>query len=349
MTLSHSNYTKTWLVLILFLFSHTAQSEWFNYKGRVQLDYDNTQLNSEEVTDKSAYRRVWLSFYGSGDDKGKVKLSNWSYLARFDLRADEFDDDAVVDLVVSYSGLGNGRKLTLGRQKTQFGMNWVTGNTALTFAERSGVANFHKLGRMEGMTYQSSLAELKFGGKINYWLGVYDKSDFNGIATVGRMSYSYQIQPAQYVHLGGGIAVTGEKNLANLEFSYGFNAFHLQSEYFTATYDDANLDNTHGVYIEGGYFLDGTSSRPYKNGKYGRFKPKAKYGTLQLIARIEQGDGNFNQVELGNAVEARAYSLGLNWYLTSQASFMSSYMSAEQTQQPEHDGQELRLRGQFVF
>lgn len=344
------HYLVCWPIFVLVLFSHSIchseQSDWLNYKGRVQVDYDNTQLNGDEVTDKSAYRRAWFTLYGngSGDASEGSALQNWAYLARFDLRADEFNDDAVVDLVATYTGLGSGRKITLGRQKTQFGMNWITGNTALTFAERGGVANFHKLGRMEGATYEGD-----FGGNYNYWVGVYDKEGFDGSATVGRVTYSHQMQAGQYVHLGTGVALTGENNLANIEVAFGLNAFHVQSEYFIAKNDDANTEDTSGFYIEGGYFLDGHSARPYKSGKYGRFKPSGKFGALQMIARFEQGDGNFNHVELGKVVEATSYSLGLNWFLNSNIAFMLSYISAEQKELPGDDGQELRLRGQLVF
>ncbi|AWB66352.1 hypothetical protein C2869_07855 [Saccharobesus litoralis] len=292
------------LVCFTLCSSHSFAADWFNVKGRVQIDHDSTQLNGKKVINETNYRRVWLSVYGDKND--------WGYLARFDLRAETFDADGIVDLVATYSGFDNGSQLILGRQKTHFGLNWASGNTSLSFTERGGVANYHKYGRMEGVTYQA-----KLGDKINYWLGFYDKNDFKGNAAIGRITYSYFVEPSHYYHLGSGLGLTGEKDLANIEFAYGYSALHLQSEYFVASYEDDTQTDTNGWYVEAGYFLDGQTSRPYREGKFRRVKTNAAFGVLQVTMRAEQGDGNFNHVNIGKSVDASVYTLGLNWYIPS--------------------------------
>lgn len=332
-----NNQLSVWSLLLLFVFSVSVKAD-LKVSGRVQVDYDNTKADGVS-RDNIDFRRIWIN--------ANSTHGNWKYLARFDLQADKFNNDAIVDLTATYSGFGKGSKLTIGRQKTQFGLSWISSNAALNFAERSSVVELFKFGRMEGITYTSNI-----GAGVVYSVGVYDQKGTSSLASIARITYSNTIGANEYLHVGAGAGVTKSRNTYNAEFAYAKDAFHIQLEYFSSRYDKPDTSSDKGYYIEAGYFLNRTAARPYKKGKYSRVKPIGKNGDWQVVARYENGDGNFSDLGL-NKVNASACGLGLNWYVHNNMAFFLSYVRGttnDQTILSERlKGRELRARLQYLF
>jgi phosphate-selective porin OprO/OprP len=247
-----------------------------------------------------------------------------------------------VDLIAVYSGFGEHLKLTLGRQKTQFGMQWVSSNANLTIAERSAVAELYTERRLEGITFSGELSH-----NLHYWFGIYDNNGATGTTKTSRLTYSHILKEQNYVHLGTGFVNSGERETYNIELAIGNGPFHIQSEFFSSSYDAPLTGDRDGYYVEAGYFLNGTSFRPYKNGIFRSVQPTGSKGDLQLVTRYESGDGNYSDIGFGRE-HGSAYVIGVNWYLNKEAGLYISYASGQMTATSE-EGRELRIRAQYLF
>jgi phosphate-selective porin OprO/OprP len=112
--------------------------------------------------------------------------------------------------------------------------------------------------------------------------------------------------------------------------------FHIQAEYVDAEFGGDDLS---GYYVQAGYVLTG-ETRPYSGGKFKRVKPEAKTGAWEVVARYEDGDGDYSDIELGRT-DATAYTLGLNWYAHENLRLGVNYS--------DDDGNEFRVRFQLTF
>ena len=71
-----------------------------------------------------------------------------------------------------------------------------------------------------------------------------------------------------------------------------------------------------------------------------------------MVARYEDGDGNFSDIELGNT-DATSYTLGVNYYMNSKIRIGMNYTDGESNVANEDgsfdDGSEFRVRFGLAF
>jgi len=179
------------------------------------------------------------------------------------------------------------------------------------------------------------------------------------------------------VHLSDRLVDTGTlvnaDNVLKLggEIAGVFGPFYFASEYVATTVaksdedmpeesrgdewleDDASLS---GYYAEAGYFLTG-EHRVYKGGLWDRTKPQSNFledgglGALEVVARYSSLNLNEETAEIyGGKMDN--VTLGLNWYLHSNARLMFNYVMSSVK---DHDDDELgranalTMRTQFDF
>lgn len=138
--------------------------------------------------------------------------------------------------------------------------------------------------------------------------------------------------------------------------------FHLQAEYFDATYDDgdrapgaasaedierAEEHSFDGYYVQAGYFLSG-EKRPYKKSRavFDKLKPRGPAGAWEVFARyseLDYSDGGGNTGEVA--------TLGLNWYINANVRAAINYVHAEYDNPvgDEDDGDAIAMRLQLIF
>lgn len=145
------------------------------------------------------------------------------------------------------------------------------------------------------------------------------------------------------LHLGIAYNDFYQRKTLGLEAAVVYGAFHAQAEYLDA--EERNTD-INGYYAQIAYVLTG-EVRPYKPGVFKRITPKGNLGAWELVARYEDGDGNFSDIELGRD-NASAYGVGLNWYAHKNVRFGINYTHGESDTNND-DGSELRVRAQLTF
>ncbi|MFT5082038.1 MAG: phosphate-selective porin [Lentisphaeria bacterium] len=110
-------------------------------------------------------------------------------------------------------------------------------------------------------------------------------------------------------------------------------------------------DARRGMYVEAGCFFTGESF-PYVNGVFANVVPTSDMGAWQLVLRYDAGDGECSDVELGE-IDAQSLSVSLNYYANKHVKIAASYSYGEEAKPVnntnENNGEEFRLRAQFVF
>ncbi len=133
------------------------------------------------------------------------------------------------------------------------------------------------------------------------------------------------------------------------ELGTTFGPLSVQAEYKTQSYDAPSVDYTMtSYYAFASYFLTG-EHRPYKNGAFGRVKPKndidnGGYGALEVLARYSTMNASDDviAVNAGLPQDVNNISLGLNWYLNAHARIMYNYVMTD-------DGDALGNLNQHLF
>ena len=159
------------------------------------------------------------------------------------------------------------------------------------------------------------------------------------------------------MHLGASYKDTEEQDGFGLEIGAVSGPFHIQAEYFDADEFSSIEDEISGVsstieesidgfYVQAGYVITG-EKRPYKNGTFKKIKPNSSAGAWEVVARYEDGDGGFGDVELGNT-DASSYALGVNYYLNDYIRINASYQEGD-SNVTDDDGNEFRVRFQVAF
>jgi phosphate-selective porin OprO and OprP len=311
----------------------------FQVGGRIQYDYNYSELNGEN--DESAFdiRRARLFVKGHYGD--------WGYKTQFNVSESENKGGTVEDIYIQYRGWGKAAKVTIGRAKESFGLEQLTSSKDISILERSAVTEFFTPGRNEGVQLSGK------NGMFNYAAGVYEagseeKTDARQIAFTGRVVATPVMSNGNVVHLG--LAYTDRGSDSELESALGvelaasMGSLHVQTEYFNG--DTASNGSVDGYYLQAGWIITG-ENRPYKDGKFKRVKPQSAAGAWEVVARYESGDGNFSDIELGDT-EATAYTVGLNWYATNNTRLGVNYTEGESDVNSD-EGKEFRARMQYVF
>jgi len=308
--------------------------------GRIQYDYNRSELNGEVDEDDFDARRARLFVSGSvGDD--------WDYKINWNVDGDGFED-----LYLRYNGFGSGAVLTLGNQHQAFTLSQLISSKAVGISERPGIVERYLIGRREGVQLHGNL------DKLHYAVGFFKEdgtNEDNGFA--GRVTYAPIHTDTSLLHLGASIKQTEEQDAIGIELA-GFNGpIHFQAEYFDAdevvAIEDENGDvigdfdeSINGFYVQAGYVFTG-ETRPYKGGTFSQIKPNGDGGAWELVARYENGDGGFGDIELGNT-DATAYALGLNYYYNDNIRINGSYQWGDSNISND-DGNEIRVRFQVHF
>ena len=311
----------------------------FQLGGRIQYDYNRSELNGETDEDGFDVRRARIFA------KGNVS-KNWHFKAQFNLNGDGGDDN-FEDLYLKYTGFGKAATVTIGNSKQPFGLEEVTSSKDISFLERSAITELFAVGRQEGIQVGGAL-----GGNQYYGIGAYlaDSDDDNNDDELG-FTARYAIAPIKtdnsVLHLGLGYSTIEETDAINLEAAYSGGPFHVQAEYYDGEFEDQDAD---GFYVQFGYIITG-ESRPYSGGKFKRVKPGSKAGAWEIVARYEDGNGEFDDIELGDRVEddeVSSYGIGVNYYAHKNVRIGLNYTEGD-LDGTDTDGSELRLRFQLTY
>ncbi len=136
--------------------------------------------------------------------------------------------------------------------------------------------------------------------------------------------------------LDTGTVSADSERIQGLEAAFVRGPFSVQSEYYAASIaghpDVAGAPDPdfHGWYASASWFLTG-ESRPYRNGTFGRIKPKSGFdtkgngsGAWEVALRYASVDLDDDGVQGGVAHDI---TLGLNWYLNPSTRIMLDYVT----------------------
>lgn len=298
--------------------------------GRIQYDYNRSEKNGEVDEDQFDARRARLFV------KGNV-AKDWGYKINWNVDGDGFED-----LYLRYTGFGKGAVVTVGNQHQAFTLSQLISSKDVGISERPGIVERYLIGRREGVQLHGDF------DKLHYAAGFFTeegKDEDNGFA--GRVAYAPIKSDNGTVHLGFSYKDTEEQDGFGLEAAAVAGPFHIQAEYFDAEeFEDGIGTDINGYYVQAGYVLTG-EVRPYKNGTFKKIKPTKKSGAWEVVARYEDGDGGFGDIELGDT-DASSYALGLNYYVNNNVRINASYQDGE-SNISDDDGNEFRVRFQVAF
>ena len=300
--------------------------------GRIQYDYNRAEEN--DVVDEDAFDIRRARLYVSGN------VMDWGYKAQFNIG--NGNGGTPEDLYIRYNGLGNGMRLTIGRQKEPIGLEQLTSSKDNGFLERTASIEAYTPGRSDGIQLDGA------NGNLFYALGVFE-DEFTGVGTsdfsvTGRVASPVIQNDALLVHLGlAHSSRGGDVSTTGLEAAVVSGPWHVQSEYFSSDNNGTDLD---GYYLQAGWILTG-ETRPYSKGVFSRVKPNQTSGAWEVVVRYEAGDGNYSDIELGNT-DATSWGIGLNWYTNSLTRIGLNYTSGDDENSSD-TGSELRARFQFAF
>lgn len=143
--------------------------------GRLMWDYNYAELNGEADEDDFSIRRARL--YLSGN------VSDWSYKMQFNIGNN--NGGTPEDMYIRYKGWGKKAVLTVGKQKTPFGLEFLESANAITFLERSAIIEAYAPQRQEGVLFSGQQ------GNVTYALGIFeDDNNRDGAAVTGRVTYT---------------------------------------------------------------------------------------------------------------------------------------------------------------
>lgn len=326
--------------------------------------------------------------YGDGTDIRRARLGisghvyrDWFYKLEYD-----FDGEAIADGWLSYRGLGN-NEFKVGHFKDPFSLQEQTSSNNTVFTERALPSAF-AAGRHIGLmashnTRHWTLAAGAFGDRIDAAGGDEDegwgwgtRATWTPVNTDDRLLHlglglNYRdLQPANTARFSQRPETAVASTLvvdtdvlrdADTQFKTGLELaatagpWSAQAEYIRSEVERDNLADADfdGWYVQGSYFLTG-ESRPYKNGKFGGITPNHRLGeggigAWQLAARLSELNLNDGLIRGG---DARAMTLGLNWYPVPMLRFSANYIDVLDIDEGPQAGEEpriLQFRSQWAF
>lgn len=298
--------------------------------GRIQYDYNRSESNGEVDEDQFDARRARLFV------KGKVG-EDWGYKINWNVEGDGFED-----LYLRYSGFGKGAVVTVGKQHQAFTLSQLISSKDVGISERPGIVERYLIGRREGIQLHGDFDRLHYAVGFFTEDGTDEETGF-----AGRVAYAPIKSDRGTVHLGFSVKDTQEQDGFGLEAAAVSGPFHVQGEYFDADEFDGDIETgIDGYYVQAGYVITG-ETRPYKNGTFKKIKPAKKSGAWEVVARYEDGDGGFGDIELGDT-DAKSYALGLNYYVNDYVRVNASYQDGD-SNTTDDDGNEFRVRFQVAF
>ena len=333
----------------------------FELGGRLMLDAAFYDQDRNALGDGTEIRRARI------DLEGRV-FSDWGY----EFGIDFADGDAdIKDAYVSYDAWWP-VKFQIGQFKEPFSLEEQTSSKYITFMERA-LPNEFAPGRSIGAgarTYGDmwTAAAGIFGEAFDD--DADDEGD-EGWGVTGRLTFAPLHSETRVIHLGAAASFrkpddekevkfnqrpeshltdvkyvdTGKIDNTDYVTKYGLEAagvlgpFSLQGEYIytdlsrEAGAQDVSFD---GWYVQGSWFATG-ETRAYKSkkGTFGRIKPRARHGALELAARYSVIDLNDGPIEGG---KEENLTLGLNWYINPNIRLMANYIFVDNDENADADG-----------
>ena len=326
----------------------------FAIGGRLQWDYANIDIDGENVVNDTYIRRARIYFKGQSGD--------WAYKSQLNVdnnRGNLFRRGGTVeDLYVTYKGFGSTANITAGKHNAPFGLQRLTSSNDMTALERSAATNLFISDRHTGIQFHGK------AGMFTYGIGAYEAEaaldnsgdpiedlGSNELALIGRLTATPINNDGNIVHLGAGFIDAdddnqqfGLKDVYNVEAAAVAGAFHVQSEYFNGKIGRQGGADLETYYLQAGWVITG-ESRPYKDGKFKRIKPKSDHGAWEVLARYTDGDGDFEGL---SDSDAESLLVGINWYATHNVRIGANYsMVKEDVSSTDADIFQARL--QYVF
>ena len=208
--------------------------------------------------------------------------------------------------------------------------------------ERSAITEAYAIGRADGVQLSGVNGDFTYA-VAGFDIGdADDGSDDFGVAA--RATFAPVKTDDTVIHIGAAYQnVADDDSAYGIELAGVFGPLHAQAEFVDADTDAADTD---GYYVQVGYVITG-EQRPYKNGVFKRIKPASKSGAVEVVARYEDGEGDFGDIELG-ATDATAWGLGVNWYVNNSVKLGVNYTDGED-ENSDDDGEEFRARIQLTF
>jgi phosphate-selective porin OprO/OprP len=352
------------LLISVSIFSQTNQTTVFKpsvkMEGRIMFDFEFLKAGDYKLSGNE-FRRMRLAAKGSVTEE-------ISYKAEFDFAGGNVN---FRDVYLKYKLPKKNGTIFIGSFTEPSSLNNMTSSKYITFFERSMLSNTQPFKYNTGFMYENKqLLEGKLGLQLAYTFNGYLKNkeaykdiDLDGganfIARVtthllddkekhqvlhlglnyeyrdnnsGKYSYSFR----QENHLGNKVkvAVSDFKNTSDIGFELAstFGSFSFQTEYELSsiiTNSETYTNNAYYGFVS--YFVTG-EHRPYKNGSFGKIKPKKEFlkdkglGALELVARYSVMDlTNYQGTNTGDKINN--VTLGFNWYLSKNTRVMYNYTS----------------------
>lgn len=299
--------------------------------GRLMYDYNRAEKNGIVDEDQFDDRRARLYV------KGNVS-KDWAYKLQFNLDGTGFED-----LYLQYLGWGKAAKVTIGNQREPFGLQDQTSSNDISVLERSALMELFAPGRQEGVQVHGHLNDNLYYGVGAFFQDVDQLDAGEEIGFAGRMAWTPIKSDATLIHLGAAYFDNSVDDGLGLEAAAVTGPFHIQAEYADGTIGNTDVS---GYYVQAGYILTG-ETRPYKDGKFKRVTPKGKAGAWELVARYEDGDGSFDDIELGDT-DATSYTIGVNYYANKNIRIGVNYTEGEDNLSDD-EGSEFRVRFGLAF
>jgi phosphate-selective porin OprO/OprP len=328
--------------------------------GRLMLDAAYYQEDGNELGNGTELRSARLEL------EGRV-FSDYIYEFEMDFADGEAD---VEDAWIGHDGLYPWI-FRVGHIKEPFGLDKLTSRKYIIFMERALPSELTP-GRNIGLALhwlgaQTTVAAGLFGDDFND--DADDEGD-EGWGVTARATYAPVAQDRSALHFGvaashrrmddeaeyridvrpeshltdvryldtGKIEESRSVSLLGLEAAWVGGPLSLQGEWMRADLErqeqaDPSFD---GWYLQGSWFLTG-ESRHYKRkkGAFGRLRPLADSGAVELALRYSRLDLNDLDVEGGMS---KQLTLGLNWYLNAQMRLMANYIRVRNGRYADADG-----------
>ena len=310
--------------------------------GRIQYDYNHAVSNDPNASNEDQFDVRRARLFVKGD------IQDWSYKSQFNV-----NKGTAEDVYIRYNGWGKQAKVTLGRQKIPFGLEELTSSKDMSMLERTALTEAYNIGRASGVQLAGA------NGALTYAVAAFDAgSSTNGADDFGfsaRATFAPLQTDEALVHVGASY-----KDVANgvsayaLELAGVLGSLHGQVEFFDA--DNGDAGDADGYYAQVGFVITG-EQRPYKGGVFKRIKPTGTNGALEVVARYEDGQGDFCDIELGAIAssskcaantDATSWGVGVNWYVNNSVRLGMNYTDGEE-EGTDLAGNEFRARFQLVF
>lgn len=301
--------------------------------GPLMYDYNRSELDGVVDEDQFDDRRARLYV------KGNVS-KNWAYKLQPNLSGDGFED-----LYIQYKGWGKAAKLTIGNHREPFGLQDQTSSNDISILERSALMELFAPARNEGVSLSGYLSDSVYYGLGAFFQDVDELDAGEELGFAGRVAWAPVKTDTSLVHLGVAMFDNSVDDGIGFEAAAVSGPFHVQAEYADGTFGIEGVDKD-GFYVQAGYILTG-ETRPYKDGKFKRVKPAGKAGAWELVARYEDGNGNYSDIELGDT-DATSYTLGVNYYANKNIRIGINYTDGEDNLS-DSEGNEFRVRFGLAF